>query len=285
MRRAGAVRGTELVGGAPWLPPAEEWDFRAVDPGECAIACYWEYSRTLPEFSKDPKSWVHNVDVRRISPFYAFMLRDEGEQPQPWTSMDATERGMICGCVSKSCPLTVRPLKDLIAESLRMMKGNHKKALEMMSSYGLQVLNADFPRHGSEAVIEAFKAWARAEFKKCPRTLRGKAAGPPFDCLKWLSAWRLESARRSAGRKIEEVQRALSEYQRQVPAKNYADVLPVYATRGGWSKAVGDAERLLLVEEADPMALVCKLVDPAFWELKNFPRAAERLARVSRRRR
>jgi hypothetical protein len=36
-----------------WLPPADEWDFRGIEPDECRCACLWEYYRSLPKM--DPR--------------------------------------------------------------------------------------------------------------------------------------------------------------------------------------------------------------------------------------
>ena len=35
---------------AGWLPPLDEWDFRAIEEAECRFACLWEYVRSIRTF-------------------------------------------------------------------------------------------------------------------------------------------------------------------------------------------------------------------------------------------
>ena len=183
-----------------------------------------------------------------------------------WSCLSAKDRVAIRGCNQVPEAFMVKTLKELVAESLRMMNGDHRKALEMMAGFPAHVVWTGFARHGSEKVINGFRAWARAEFKKCPKTLRGKAAAPPFGYLKWLAAFRLEASRRKVSIKFQDVQKAVAEYQLRNPRQNHHDVLPLYASHGAWSKSISDAERLLEMHGADPMALCVKIFDPLSFE-------------------
>ena len=266
-----------------WLPPRVEWDFRSISAEECDFACFWEYSRTLSTFTDNPEAWIHHEHCFRISVFCMF---SNGEKsPKPWTALSVKERTTIRRCVHKPDAIMIRPIKEVIESSLRLTGGNHREVLEMLSRHPAHVLWADFALYGSEKVIKGFTAWARDEFEKCPRTLRGKAATPPYNCLKWLAAYRIEKARRKRGFSFEETQECLIHHQRKSSLENYTDVLPIYASHGAWSKALSDAERILRLHEADPFALAVKLLDPAEWDVKNYPRCIELLARAAKEKR
>jgi len=83
---------------------------------------------------------------------------------------------------------------------------------------------------------------------------RGKGAAPPFEWLKWLAALRLEEARQEAGVSFGEVQQLLTQHSLAHPLPHAAPTLPIYASHGAWSKAIGDARKWLAVLEVEPVA-------------------------------
>ena len=116
------------------------------------------------------------------------------------------------------------------------------------------VMTLGFEAWGSDAVGRALTQWARQEAKKFPRVRRGKGAAPPFELLKWLAALRLESARTEARVRFDEVQAALVEHQKEFPIADGSPTLPIYASHGAWSKAIGDARKCLASLESEPLA-------------------------------
>ena len=269
------------AGAGEWTPPPrEDWDFRGIVPEECDVACYWEYARELPKYSKDPKSWVH--DASKSQETLIHMCSDGKHLETPWLSLTPREREVASNSRMKARPLMVRTVRDLAESWLRLSDGDPGKAFESIrtSSSRAYVVYPEFERYGAERVIAEFKAWARKESKRVPRRLQGKAAEPPFKYLKWLSAYRLEQARRGSRLSFEGVQEFLRGHQRTHPVDNPADVLPKYASHGAWCKAIGDAERLLRMDEADRFALAMMLLEPARWKLEDYPEAAKRLAKA-----
>ena len=262
---------------AATLLPREEWDFRSVTPEECDIACYWEYARELPKFSTNPESWVHNDRKNRETLIY--MCSDGKHLARPWNSLTGREREVAINSRSKPRPLMVRPVQELADSWLRLSDGDYQKAFESIrtcSSRGY-VVYPEFERYGAEVVIREFEAWARRQSKGCRRRLVGKAAEPPFKYLKWLAAYRLEGARRACRLSFAGVQDFVREQQRRWPLDNRSDVLPLYSSHGAWCKAIGDAKKLLRMDEADRFALAVLLLEPAGWRLEDFPEAAKSL--------
>ena len=102
--------------------------------------------------------------------------------------------------------------------------------------------------------VRALSSWAREEANQYPRVRRGKGAAPPFEWLKWLAALRLEEARQEARVSFCEVQQELTRHARAHPLPDASPTLPIYASHGAWSKAIGDARRWLAVLEVEPVA-------------------------------
>jgi hypothetical protein len=244
-----------------WMPAAEEWDFRPITPAECGLACYWEYTRALFTFTHDPYAWIRHPKM------HVFFGRPAAGEyhPPAWTRLSAQQRLLFGESHGVHPGFWIGPTKDVIEQDLEAFKGDHRRALENLARWRAYVVWADFRRHGTEKIIADFTAWARAESKKFPAKQRGKASVPPFDCLKWLSAYRLEEPRRKAGVNFAASQECLREFQRKQPVANVNDVLPLYASHGAWSKAVRDAKALLSMHEASNMDLALKFLDPIGW--------------------
>ena len=245
------------------LPPREEWDFRGISTEECALACCWEYARELPQFTKDPKCWIRDEEKRRASPIYLFW---EGKHLEKgWLTMSPAERREVVDSRNKPDPLGVSTVGKFLSTWLGWTGGDLQRTVDLIKRRAghAYVIYPQFERYGAEVVIKKFEAWARSETRRVARPLRGKAAEPPFKCLKWLSAYRLEAARRRAGWTYGAVRDVLCKHQRDHRVRNEADVLPIYASHGAWCKAVGDAKGLLRVDENGPMALWMKLLEPA----------------------
>jgi len=72
------------------MPPAEEWDFRAVDETECPLACYWEYTRSLILLPNNPNSWIRKSS-KRFPIIYEFKI-GMSVPPAPWKRVEMAIR-------------------------------------------------------------------------------------------------------------------------------------------------------------------------------------------------
>jgi hypothetical protein len=124
------------------------------------------------------------------------------------------------------------------------------------------LLTANFTFGGTQKIIDELETWAIREAGRFPRAKRGKAAEPPYDCLKWLAAYRLDEARHRFGVSLEEVQDALHKYlhKHPLPGETSASNLPIYASNGAWSNAKGRAKGLLDLLESNPFAFEDKIL-------------------------
>ena len=249
------------------MPAAVEWDFRAVTADECAMSCFWEYSRTVLAESLDGKPWAQ-VEKENTRPVFD-IISDGASPAKAWMTMTQAERLTILGRFNQCQPFEVRELEDWIQDCLRRANGDASKALQLVTDYpGVgYVVWADFWRFGTQTVIDAFAQFARGEVKrfKTAKRIRGKGAVPHFHCLKWLAVYRLEGPRREHGVSFELAQKNLREFQRRNPTRNFNDLLPLYASHGAWSKALADAKSLLKLAQQAPRQLLFGLMDPFFW--------------------
>jgi len=270
-----------------WLPPPEEWDFRSVGEKECALACCWEYARNVPRICARYYEWAHCGKRRRTHLAFLFgpILDLSIEFPAPWLTCLETTRLEVANLFVRHPveitemhwlkkdlprdwyqPMDFRAMIDggtfdftiprhVVMRLFRDLDGcKRSRSMKCLPSYGCYVLRVNFAPDGVEAVIREFAKWARKEAKNFARRKLAKAAEPPFDCLKWLSALRLEAARKKAGLNFEDVQKALRQYRDRYPVRSHSDVLPFYASRGAWCKARGDAEKLVRLLESDLVA-------------------------------
>lgn len=228
-----------------WLPPRDEWDFRSVVKSECRIACHWEYSRQIRQLSLDPEE-SGRTGIKDRTPYCPQRYRQAARElfPKPRMTLEKKERSRVMDSFYPIPALQVRKLGDFMA---RMSMGPAKDArhLQPLLEFAY-VLQPNFSSHGVEAVIKEFEAWARKEAKLHRQSPRAKAAEPPFDGLKWLSALRLEDARRESGISFEQLQETLAAYRKKHPQPDPNGVYPVYASHGAWSKARADAQRVRL---------------------------------------
>ena len=67
------------------------------------------------------------------------------------------------------------------------------------------MFSVNFPRGGTQKIIREFKEWVVKEAKKYERDRRGKASEPPYSCLKWLAALKLDKVRRENRIPIEQM--------------------------------------------------------------------------------
>ena len=160
-----------------------------------------------------------------------------------------------------SSPIRIRSMASLKQKLLdRISAGRDPAVFVRLLGESDYVLTANFSRAGTERIISALVSWAREEARRLPRAPRAKAAEPPYDCLKWLAAYRLEEARKRASVSFNVAKAALQEYERRIRPRNSTETLPIYTSHGAWSKARGDAKRLLDLLESDPQAFEKKLL-------------------------
>jgi hypothetical protein len=158
-------------------------------------------------------------------------------------------------------PIRIRSLASLKQKLLdRISAGRDPAVFVGLLRDSDYVVTVNFLRAGTERITSALESWARKEAKKFPRAPQARAAEPPYDCLKWLAANRLEEARQRAGVGFDDVKDALKKHRSKNPAPNSFPTLPIYASHGAWSKAKGDAKRLLDLLESNPKAFEKKLL-------------------------
>ena len=201
--------------------------------------------------------------------------------PAPWLTLPKGQRSFHASRMSVA-PLTFMPIIEL-TESLKLevkaaldagkdgdplkviddlLAGDGKRRAYSQFNEPLPqnyFVRVNFSAAGSEAVVAALTAWAREQAKKFPRRKSAKAAEPPFACLRWLSAWRLDLVRRPAHVSFDDVKFLLAEHERKFPVVNSSPVLPDYSSHGAWSKAKGDAQALRELFETDPKAFEKRL--------------------------
>jgi hypothetical protein len=157
-------------------------------------------------------------------------------------------------------PVRIRPMRNVkqqILDKIRMDQ-NPAWVVDHALKDSDYVLTIDF---GQAGIAAALKAWLAKEAKAFPGAPRAKAAVPPYDCLKWLAAYRLEAARIKAGASFEDIKTALAGHVKSCRRDIlFGATLPTYASPGAWSKAKGDAKRLLDLLESDPRAFEKKIL-------------------------
>jgi hypothetical protein len=249
-----------------WLPKPEEWDFRSVTKAECRIACHWEYARDIEPVIRPilgPRlvaNGANSVQKRgsavpeRTGTVRGDVVTKSGLFPRPWETLSEAERAGVAGAVEPLPPLQVRTLVDFLSRGIWPADLNSE--LMQRLAQGVYVIRPNFSGLGVEVIIREFERWARKEAKEYAQSPRAKAAGPPFDLLKWLAVYRLEEKRREAGITYEKAHKALHEYQRLNRKPNPNDVFPVYASHGAWSKARRDAARTRAEVIGDSAALL-----------------------------
>ena len=235
-----------------WLPPPVEWDFRSITQTECRIACHWEYTRDIQNFLKasirtparatpaEPQKDSSSPQTPEGRTFRAIPgLGSESKLfPRAWRSLAADERARVLAAILPMPALQVRALADVLE---RAKWADRVGATGKYWNQGAYVIRPNFSAAGVEAVIKEFEGWARQEAKKYTRSPRAKAAGPPFDLLKWLAVDRIDVARSVAAITYEEARESLIEYRRENPCLDRNGVFPMYASQGAWSKAKRDA--------------------------------------------
>lgn len=239
-----------------WLPPSAEWDFRSVTEAECRMACYWEYARDMrphlepgtgrPRLLAKKRGQMPGKLRDMVVPVGELVKEEPVTKsplfPKAWSSLTAEERAGVMASVEPFRALRVRSLNDTIEKARWALVENSDMARRYRR--GAYVIWPSFSVFGVEAVIRELKAWARREARNYPRSPRAKAAEPPFDLLKWLAVWRLESKRKQAGITYEAAQESLQLYRTKNRRQNPNDVFPAYTAHGAWAKARRDAERI-----------------------------------------
>ncbi|PWU21752.1 MAG: hypothetical protein C5B50_00935 [Verrucomicrobia bacterium] len=120
------------------------------------------------------------------------------------------------------------------------------------------ILTPNFARAGVERIISELKSWVRREAKKWPRAPRANAANPAYNWLKLLATNRLDEARNRANIKFEGAIADLN-YYAQKNSCTGPGLIPDYTSFGAWSKAKGQAKRLLKQLECNPKEFERKL--------------------------
>jgi len=248
-----------------WLPAQESWDFRGVKVAECRIACHWEYSREVesdlpakPEKITDEENGPIGPENTGTFPVIDLLVSKGAPFPKAWTAMTDDERQKLVAAIPRLSSLDVRSLEKVMDEKVKRAEGKLAKSLRW-GNEGAYVIRPGFTAFGVEAVVKEFAAWARKEAKEYDRSLRAKAAEPPFDLLKWLAVRRLEAARRKARISYEQARQGLQEFRMQRPCKDENGVFPIYASHGAWCKASSDAEKFIFQFVDDPFILLGKV--------------------------
>ena len=255
----------DQISDASWLPPREEWDFRAITTDDVRVACLWEYARSSPHICDDLGTWM---DGKGEKTGLAWYIGCAGPYfPDPWLSFTDGHADNVEALDHRQWSAltiyTAQERKVLLKQELTQALKEGRDPMEVIDQFlpdEAYVVFAAFNLAGTEKIIPELEGWARREAKRFGGRPKAKAAEPPFDCLKWLAAFRLEVARKQAGIPFEAVQAALRQHQRNNPVTGAAPALPIYASHGAWSKAKRDAERLLKLLEDDPTAFEQKIL-------------------------
>lgn len=246
------------VGAEEWLPPVTEWDFRSIRERESRMACCWEYARSCGAISENLIGWLDGAGG--YTTLGEFICTHGHRFPAPWIMAGDEMASFAEGIEAEASPITVYSLtlrKDFVMQEVAEAIEDGRDVLALLNKLLLAdgyVMTMGFETAGSDAVVKALSGWARQEAKKFPRVRRGKGSAPPFEWLKWLAALRLEAARKEAGVSFAEVQAMLVKHQLEHPIVDASPTLPVYASHGAWSKAIGEARKWLAMLETDPVA-------------------------------
>jgi hypothetical protein len=202
-----------------------------------------DYSRRLARQKLRPED-LARVNRLLLEQAYPEISRNAYLQRLEWLEIDAV--------VAR--PISIRPMEGIKQRILdRIGMGLYpERVIDGVLRKSDYVLTVNFTRRGTQRVVAALGTWARKEARRFPRAARAKAAEPPFDCLKWLAAYRLEHARRKADVSFETVQTVLREHEKQQPVECAEPTLPIYDNHGGWSRAKAKAKALLEELGSDP---------------------------------
>jgi hypothetical protein len=192
--------------------------------------------------------------------------------PASWLSASKRQRADMAAAIPPR-GLTIVPIKEVVARIRELLQratdlGRNPADWidEFLSGDGQvganpfrnwpapspYILRVNFSMAGSEAIVRDLDDWVRREAKRFRRRVVAKAGVPPFHCLKWLSAWRLDVARRRDSISFSEVQSFLARYQERGHSDNKNDVLPIYGGHAAWSKAKSDAAKMLRICKSNP---------------------------------
>ena len=241
-----------------WLPPVTEWDFRSIREKESRLACCWEYARSCPTIHGNLTQWLDGAGG--MTTLGDFICTHGSRFPTPWIMAGDEMPARAEEIEAEASPITVysmRTRKEFVLREVAEALEDGRDVLSVLQRLLLgegYVMTLAFESAGSNAVAQALASWAREEANQYPRARRGKGAAPPFEWLKWLAAMRLEEARQEAGVSFCEVQQQLTRHALAHPVHEASPALPIYASHGAWSKAIGDARRWLTVLETEPGA-------------------------------
>lgn len=241
-----------------WLPPFMEWDFRTIKERESRLACCWEYARNTAGICENLSAWIDGAGG--ATTLGNFICAEGMRFPEPWVLCSDELRCASELVEADESPVTVYSMKArkefVIREVVEAQADGRdvREVLERLLLTDGYAVIVDFEGFGGHAAAKALAGWARDEAKKFPQMRRGKGATPPFEWLKWLAALRLETVRKEAGIRFGEVQAMLARHEREFPIAGASPTLPVYASHGAWSKAIGDARRGLELLGAEPLA-------------------------------
>jgi hypothetical protein len=253
-----------------WLPPREEWDFRAVIPDECRMACHWEYSReiyscsagAIRNFKENATSKEAGREIKgELARFFCPSIYRQAARelfPQPWTSLTKEQRSAVIGSFILVPKLQAWKLEAYFERMKWAKDASAEMVLPLVEN--TYVIRPNFTLYGIEAVIKELATWARKEAKNHRQSPRAKAAELPFDALKWLAVLRLDYKRRQDKINFEKTQEAICEYRRKHPQADPNNVFPIYASHGAWSKAVIEASRCTTKTIDNPAHLLAGLV-------------------------
>jgi hypothetical protein len=236
------------------LRHAEEWDFRSITEAELQYATEYEYVREsaplrcaivkfLQRKLQGTPVRIHLLEGRELE--YGGPVGQTTELadanplfPLPWLAM-----------VREDCIELADSLRSFNRNPIRILEidkpiGRHLHS--MPDGYWLRI------RFGKpiEEIVQNFENWLRKEARKHQPAPRGKAARRKDEKLRWLAALRLHKA----GLSWERAQKHIQTHLKREPINPTLDVIPNFASSGGWSGALQSArEELSRIEAQYPI--------------------------------
>lgn len=209
----------------PLAERPEEWDFRLVKEEQLAHALEYEYARSTVAAGGTRPTLTFPADICAAI--------DEG-RARPWTVLSDSERKCLCASFYWRRPvIDISPWKPPGPNGLDFSKPSSVE-------FRYFIMRVDWEGASDHEVEKAFHDWlkeARPQGTKSKKGVGGKGSVPPWDWLRQLAAWRLQSAQYNHGRAKELVR----DLQKIATGINPNDVLPDYSESGTRVNAVRNA--------------------------------------------
>jgi hypothetical protein len=233
-----------------------EWDWRAVKQDDLLSVCFWEYARSCEAACQQVQQWL---STRIGGPNQKLTLREYLKSPAGFSgAIDIAAQELLekmRGTYPELAALITAGNTDFPAPWLaRPRKGIHltETSIIILDFWPETFTDPEFCKRifavhlpigllAVEKTIQQFAKTYRRFAKEYGEkhgmiAKRGQKGAPPWHLLKRLAAYRI-------GTKFPEG--AVREFAAQNPITNAPDVLPTYATKEAWSKAIGIVRGLL----------------------------------------